>query len=173
MIEAPNAYIANPCNIELSFLLLLKLSFFLQHVQAFLFFSLHIQALTYSLWHVQAFSISLWHAHVLSFSFIHRMTYTHTALGVTAIRFCLGSWSLVSRVWTLCTHFWKHYIIEIFLEGGMQWKVFLGCQKRFLETFCSKVIFIFSSFLMLHVAYYITWYWMGRMFIVDVNRIML
>jgi hypothetical protein len=38
MIEAPNAYTAYPCNIELSFLLLLKLSFFWQHVQVFFSF---------------------------------------------------------------------------------------------------------------------------------------
>jgi hypothetical protein len=68
MIKVPNAYIAHPCNIQLSFLLLLKLSFFLERVQVILFFLWHIQALTYFLWHVQAFSISLWHAQVPSFS---------------------------------------------------------------------------------------------------------
>jgi hypothetical protein len=74
----------------------------------------------------------------------HKMTFTHTSSRVRAMHFCLGSWSLISKVWTLGTHFWKHYTIEIFLEGKMWWEVFLGCRKKNLKTFCSKVIFIFS-----------------------------
>jgi hypothetical protein len=58
IIEVPNVYIAHPCNIELSFPLMLKPSFYLQHVKAPLSFLSHIQALTYSLWHAQVLTFS-------------------------------------------------------------------------------------------------------------------
>lgn len=67
----------------------------------------------------------------------HKMTFTHTSLGVKDIHFCLGSWSLISRMSTLGTQFWKHYTIKIFLEGGMWWKSVF----RMLKNKIRKILF--------------------------------
>jgi hypothetical protein len=37
----------------------------------------------------------------------HKKALTFMSLGTKAIHLCLGSWSLMSKVWTLHTHFWS------------------------------------------------------------------